>query len=136
MDSAKCILLVDDDRDMRELVRELLIEDGYMVVTAANGFAALKVLKTFHVDLLLSDLQMPDMDGIDLIRRARNANPMLVGVLLTAALTDDPDAMMRRAGASAFLVKPADLEHLGTIIGQALETEHASRDGPHAAPAG
>jgi CheY-like chemotaxis protein len=130
------ILTVDDDPDLRELVRELLTAEGYIVAMAADGFSALKMLKTFHVDLLLSDLQMPDMDGVDLIRRARAANPALVGVLLTAALTDDPTATMEAAGASAYLLKPNDLEELGTIIEHVLERECELDALPRLAPAG
>jgi DNA-binding response OmpR family regulator len=129
-------LLVDDDPDLRELVRELLTADDYTVITAADGFAALKMLKTFQIDLLLSDLQMPDMDGVDLIKRAREANPTLVGVLLTAAPTDDPEATMKAAGASALLIKPSDLDHLGTIIELALRRAQVLDAGPPAAPAG
>jgi len=135
MHSTPCILTVDDDPDLRELVRELLTAQGYIVATAADGFSALKILKTFHIDLLLSDLQMPGMDGVDLIRRARAANPALIGVLLTSALTDDPDATMAAAGASAYLIKPADLEQLGTIIERALDRDFELTALPRAAPA-
>jgi CheY-like chemotaxis protein len=136
MQQTPCILTVDDDPDLRELVRELLTAEGYIVATAADGFSALKLLKTFHVDLLLSDLQMPDMDGVDLIRRARAANPALVGVLLTAALTDDPGATMEAAGARAYLIKPDDLEQLGAIIERALERDCELAALPRVAPAG
>lgn len=135
MHSTPCILTVDDDVDLRELVRELLTAQGYIVATAGDGFSALKILKTFHIDLLLSDLQMPDMDGVDLIRQARAANPALIGVLLTAMPTDDPGATMAAAGASAYLIKPADLEQLGTIIERALDRDFELTALPHAAPA-
>src|SRR3954454_17955773 len=78
------ILVVDDEANARAALAELLREEGYAVETAGDGFKALPKLEEFEPDLLLTDLKMPGMDGIALMRKAHQADPQLAVIVMTA----------------------------------------------------
>ncbi|HEX2571017.1 MAG TPA: response regulator transcription factor [Polyangia bacterium] len=113
------LLLVEDDRDLRELMSILLEEAGYAVTTASNGQEALTALGQGLPDLILLDLKMPVMNGLEFARlfRARHARgaPILV---VTAA--DDPQRRANEADADGWLGKPFDPEALLAAVRQHL----------------
>ena len=78
------ILVVDDEANARTALAELLRDDGYVVETAADGFKALPKLEDFAPDVLLTDLKMPGMSGIELMRKAREHDPESATVVMTA----------------------------------------------------
>jgi len=104
------VLLVDDDPRNRRLLETLLQADGYAVISAENGTAALQSLFNQAPDLVLLDLMMPDLDGFDVLRRLR-AHPEFrtLPIVIVTAL-DDPgsDARLAAAGVDAVLRKPID----------------------------
>ena len=81
------ILLVDDEKSIRETLKMLLTENGYKVVLASDGFEALDILKNQFIDILITDLRMPKMDGIELMERALKTDPYL-GVIFISAYAD------------------------------------------------
>jgi len=112
MGQRNAILVVDDDPDVRECLRAALAQVGYGVEMARDGGDALARLAAAPVDLVLSDFQMPGMNGLDLIcgMRARgHATPVL---LLTGAETRDMCTAATRYGAAACMSKPVDLDDL------------------------
>jgi CheY-like chemotaxis protein len=115
----KHLLLVEDDRDLRELMSILLEDAGYAVTTASNGQEALAALRQAFPDLILLDLKMPVMNGFEFTRvfRAQHARraPILV---VTAA--DDPQRRATEAGADGWLGKPFDPEALLAAVKQHL----------------
>jgi DNA-binding NtrC family response regulator len=115
------ILIVDDEANARTALAELLREEGYQIETAADGFKALPKLDDFAPDLLLTDLKMPGMDGIELMRKARERDPEGVTVVMTAYGAVDTAVAAMREGASDYLTKPINVEELVLVLDRALE---------------
>ena len=113
------ILIVDDDRDARELIGEVLAEAGYVVEVAGDGFEAIAKLPNALPDLVLTDLRMPGMHGIDLTQRIRSQSDVPV-VLTTGMDTFDLCTDAAAYGAVACLTKPINLEDLLWTIDLAL----------------
>src|SRR6185436_1306291 len=106
------ILIVDDEANARMALAELLRDEGYSVETAADGFKALPKLDDFSPDLVLTDLKMPGMDGLELMRKARDEEPERVVVLMTAFGSVDTAVAAMREGAADYLTKPINLDEL------------------------
>ncbi|MEM9562501.1 MAG: response regulator [Actinomycetota bacterium] len=116
------VLAVDDSASMRQLVSFTLSEAGFEVVEAVDGQDALDKAKTTPTDLVLTDVNMPKMDGIELIRNLRQLatytfTPML---LLTTESADDKKAEGKAAGATGWIVKPFDPEQLIATINRVI----------------
>ena len=114
------ILVVDDDPAQRRLLAGFLSQHGYTVVTAASGPEALERLATAPVALMVSDVRMPGMSGLELMRQARERFPTLPVLMVTAFahIRDAVEAM--RDGALNYLEKPIDLEELLDGVRQAV----------------
>jgi CheY-like chemotaxis protein len=113
------ILIVDDDRDARELIGSVLAEAGYLVEMAADGFEAINRLSAVRPDLVLTDLRMPGLTGVDLARRIRALGNVPV-ILTTGAETHDLCTGAGAYGAVACLTKPINLDELLWTIDTAL----------------
>ena len=115
MDSAKSVLVIDDEENIRELICLTLTDEGYKVLTAPNGAAALTLLKHATPRLILLDMRMPIMDGWEFskiyYKTARQIAPIIV---LTAAT--DAAKFASQINADAFLPKPFDLEDLLNLV--------------------
>ncbi len=110
------ILIVDDEEAIRESLAAWLIKEGYQVDTAASGKHAMEKLRKDFFDLALVDIKMPGMDGIELLSLIRDKYPEILVVIITAygSIETAVDAM--KQGASDYLVKPFDPEHLILLI--------------------
>lgn len=111
------ILLVDDDGETRELLRDYLTDSGYEVMVAADGQRACKVLSSFDADLVVTDLEMPTMDGLQLIRWLRRWRPGCAILLVTAR--SDRELQLCRLGRQAgfeCMNKPIDVDRLGQTV--------------------
>jgi DNA-binding NtrC family response regulator len=117
----KRILIVDDEPSARQTLAMLLEEDGYTVKTAADGFKALGVLKNWSCDVLLTDLRMPVMDGLALVRKARETHPSLVCLVMTAFGTVENAVEAMKLGADDYLSKPLNFDEVELVIGRAFE---------------
>ncbi len=122
------ILIVDDEPNARTALAELLREEGYAVETAADGFKALPKLEDFAPDLLLTDLKMPGMDGIELMRKARELDPEATVVVMTAFGAVDTAVTAMRSGAADYLTKPLNIDELGIVLERALERKALRRE--------
>jgi CheY-like chemotaxis protein/GGDEF domain-containing protein len=122
------ILVVDDERLFREMYREMLEARGYDVRSAASGPEALAALAADRADLLLADVHMAGMDGIDLVGEALRRDPGLEAVAVTAA--DDLSTAVRamQAGCADFLVKPVGEEQLARSAARALSRARVRRE--------
>jgi two-component system chemotaxis response regulator CheY len=115
---AKTILTVDDSRTIREMLKAALMDAGMEVVQAEDGLHGLEVLETCSPDVIITDINMPRMDGFGFIEAVRGSGrhraiPILV---LTTESVDDKKDRARRAGASGWIVKPFDPVKLVTAI--------------------
>jgi DNA-binding NtrC family response regulator len=115
------ILIVDDEANARAALSEILRDEGYATETAADGFKALGKLEDFTPDVVLTDLKMPGMGGLDFMEKARAAAPGAVFVVMTAfgTISSAVDAVKR--GAENYLTKPLDFDALAAVIERALE---------------
>jgi two-component system response regulator PilR (NtrC family) len=115
------ILVVDDERSMRELLGIVLRREGYTVLVAENGASALKLLEREPIDLLVSDIKMPDVGGVDVLRAAKRVDPDVVGIMITAFASTATAVEALRMGAYDYLSKPFDVEELKIVVRDALE---------------
>jgi DNA-binding response OmpR family regulator len=112
------ILVVDDDPRLLHIVEMYLSIEGYDVVTAENGEDGLKEVESARPDLVILDIMMPGMDGIEACRRIRtNAETQSVPVVMFSALSSDDDVERARlAGANHLITKPFNLVGLGSVV--------------------
>ena len=115
------VLIVDDEANARTALAELLRDEGFAVETAADGFKALPKLEEFAPDLVLTDLCMPGMNGLDLMRKAHELDPDTVSVVMTAHGAVDTAVAAMRQGAADYMTKPIAVEELLLIIDRELE---------------
>jgi len=115
------ILVVDDEPSLREMLRIVLRRDGYDVSVAANGAEAITALGRQQVDLLLSDIRMPDRSGVDVLRAAKEANPDIVAFMMTAFASTDSAVEAMRLGAVDYFTKPFNMDELRLKVRQHLE---------------
>ncbi|HBX8389555.1 TPA: two-component system response regulator GlrR [Klebsiella pneumoniae] len=122
------LLLVDDDPGLLKLLGMRLISEGYSVVTAESGPEALRVLGREKVDLVISDLRMDEMDGLQLFSEIQKGHPGMPVIILTAH-GSIPDAVAAtQQGVFSFLTKPVDKDALYKAIDEALEQRSPSTD--------
>jgi len=122
------ILVVDDDPDVVELCRRILTSDGYLVKGATSGQEALEMAKREPFDLLLVDVMMPGMDGIEVYRSIRGMAPEVAGVIITAYGSLEGAVEAIRLGFSGFVTKPFSPEALALAVGQALARRRLERE--------
>lgn len=117
--SPPTILLVDDDADLRSLLRRTLLRAGYSVHEAENGREGLNVLALSPVDVVVTDIIMPDMEGVEFILLLRRTRPSLRVIAMSAGGRLSPDSYLdlaRRSGAIRTLAKPFDLEDFLAVL--------------------
>ncbi len=112
------ILAVDDSPSMREMVAFVLRSAGYTVVEADDGESALAIARTQHVDVVLTDQNMPRVDGLSLVRNLRGMPEYreIPIIILTTEASAEMKQKGREAGATAWMVKPFDPERLVTLL--------------------
>jgi CheY-like chemotaxis protein len=113
------ILVVDDEHNLRMTIAANLELEGFEVVEAENGEAALALVQTQHFDLVLSDVRMPGMNGVDLFRRVHEQKPDLPVILMTAFALEGIVQEALREGAFTLLPKPFAIEHLVAALSSA-----------------
>lgn len=118
----KTILIVDDSYSIRESISFFLMESGFEIIKAVDGIDALSMLDGKKIDLIISDLHMPNMNGIELIRNVRKLEgysriPIL---LLTTETLNEKISEAKKAGATGWLNKPFDKKKLQNVINKVL----------------
>ncbi|MCA9580706.1 MAG: sigma-54-dependent Fis family transcriptional regulator [Myxococcales bacterium] len=122
------ILIVDDEANAREALEELLRDEGYTTETAADGNQALALLERFDPDVVLTDLKMPNLDGMGLLERGQVRAPHAAFVVMTAFGTIDTAVSAIKLGAENYLTKPLDLDALSALVARALEKSRLRRE--------
>ena len=117
------LLIVDDEQSYRQLLTLVFETEGYKVRTAKNGREAVELLQAEPADLVISDVRMPDMDGIELLSAAREFLPDLGVVLMTAFASVETARDAFKLGADDFIQKPFDVEELKLIVKKTLEKQ-------------
>jgi two-component system, NtrC family, response regulator AtoC len=122
----KQLLVVDDEPNLRKVLSAQLERDGYDVHTAEDGEQALDVLREHHIDLVITDLKMPKLDGMELLRRVVSMDEELPVVMITAHGTVDNAVEALKTGAFDYITKPFDQAEVRTIVAKALRTRDLS----------
>ena len=117
------LLIVDDEQSYRQLLTLVFEGDGHHIRTAMNGREALEMLQIEPAEVIITDVRMPDMDGIELLRNAREFLPDIGVVLMTAFATVETAREAFKLGADDFIQKPFDVEELKIIVKKAFERQ-------------
>jgi two-component system, NtrC family, response regulator AtoC len=122
------VLIVDDERTLARAIRAFLIESGYEAEVAGDGEQALGMLETLRPDVVFSDVRLPGMNGIDLLRRIREYDAAIPVVIMTAYGTIEGAVEAVKLGAFDYLKKPVDLEELKLLADRARETSQLKQE--------
>ncbi|MEJ7848537.1 MAG: sigma-54 dependent transcriptional regulator [Pyrinomonadaceae bacterium] len=117
------ILIVDDEQSYRQLLSLVFDGEGHNIRTASNGREALEMLAAEPADVVISDVKMPDMDGIEMLRAVRETQPDLGVILMTAFASVETAREAFKLGADDFIQKPFDVEELKLIVRKTLDTQ-------------
>jgi len=121
----KKILVVDDEPEVRQLMEHFLTERGYEVRIAENGRLALVALDTFKADVVLLDMHMPEMDGLETLKRLAVRSPSLPVIMVTVNDDVETTTHLLQMGAADYIPKPFNLDYLEQAINIQLS---ATRD--------
>src|SRR5512144_2530444 len=122
------VVIVDDEPRMATVVAMALARDGYECEPCASASAALEAIDARGADVVVTDLKMPDMDGIELLRRLRATRPTLPVILLTAHGSVPTAVAAMREGAFDYVTKPFDNDELRALVGRAIELTRLERE--------
>jgi two-component system response regulator PilR (NtrC family) len=121
------VLVVDDEQGMRDFLTMLLEKQGHRVITAADGEQALQLVAEQTPDLVISDLRMPNVDGIGLLAGIRKQYPELPVILVTAYASSDSTIQAMRLGADDYITKPFRIEEIRLVVEKALARRRAKQ---------
>jgi len=121
-----CVLIVEDDAATRRLYKFLLTNGGYAVLEAEDGVTALEQLTRNHCELVITDMNMPRMDGMELIQAIRRDYTSVYVIMITAFGTPDTEKQALRMGANDYLAKPFDFEELERRVRMFFESRATS----------
>ncbi|MBI2924050.1 MAG: sigma-54-dependent Fis family transcriptional regulator [Planctomycetes bacterium] len=121
------ILVVDDEAEHAETISESLRRTGYRTLVASSGKAAIDMLENEHVDIVLTDLVMKDVDGMEVLGSARRLHPDVEVVVMTGFASVEGAVEAMKKGASTYLKKPLNIQELRAVIEKVLERQNLSR---------
>jgi len=120
---SKVILIVDDEKDVRSIIKDMLQEGGFDVLEAESGAKALELVRTQHVDLIIIDLVMPEMNGIELSLKVKNLKPDLktIGISATAFTLKDEMTLNPKEFFNEYIPKPFSIANLLKKVTQLIK---------------
>ena len=126
VDTNPQVLIVDDEEVVCDVLHNELSERGYLCTTAFNGNGALAKLLAQDIDVVLLDIRLPGMSGIEVLRKMRSSHPGTAAVVITGINNIDVAVAAMKLGASDYIVKPFDLDKVDSSIRTALETRRTA----------
>lgn len=115
------ILVVDDERSMRDFLKILLTKEGHQVATAQNGQAGLEYLENNSCDLVITDIRMPGMDGLELLEAIKDNTPDLPVIMITAFASPNDAVQAMKHGAFDYISKPFNVDEIKSVIESAIK---------------
>jgi len=131
---AKTLLIADDEPNIRRVLQAIFIKDGYEVHVAENGVKALEWASANPVTLLITDLIMPDMNGVELIQKVKQRHPEAVAIVITAYATIKTCVDAMRYGASDYITKPFDMDEIRAVVKRSVARAAEAQAGGGAKP--
>ena len=122
------ILIVEDDFELRGLFKKVLIKNGYTVKCAANGLEALEIILNEYIDLVISDIMMPIMDGYELVQNIRNKGYQMPIMMITAKDAFDDMRLGFLSGTDDYMVKPININEMVLRVGALLRRAQMMND--------
>jgi len=122
------VLVIDDDEMMIELAQFHLQAQGYEVTSAQTGETGLKLVESYHFDVVLADLQLPDFDGIEVVKRIKGMSPETEIIMISGFGSVSKAVDAAKAGAFYFVEKPVEFEELMVLIGKAIERHQQAEE--------
>ena len=116
----KTLLIADDEPNIRRVLQAIFVKDGYEVHVAENGVKAMEWASHNPVSLLITDLIMPDMNGVELIQKVKQKHPDAVAIVITAYATIKTCVDAMRFGASDYITKPFDMDEIKAVVKRAV----------------
>ena len=120
MSDRKRVLIVDDEADVRLFLQDFLSERDWAVTTAENGEKALEEIRRNKPDVVLLDIMMPGMDGLQCLEKIKELDPKITVIMITAFKDETRIARAKGLGAANYIVKPFSLSYLETELGKVL----------------
>ena len=127
-DPKRVILVIDDDREMIRLLKKVLEREGYIVETAVNGVQGLLLVREKTYDLVITDLKMPGMSGLELMQRVRSILPDQKIILITAYSDVNNYIHAMGSGAFEFMNKPIKMRDLKVVVHKAFKNEKIKQE--------
>ena len=122
------ILIADDESMIRDSIAEFLRSEGYETQTASDGESALEIVKNGNIDILISDVRMPGMDGIQLIKQINTYASDTLVILMTAFASVETAVQALRSGAADYMLKPLDFDELALRVNSLIERKSLIRE--------
>ena len=118
---SRTVLVVDDNVEQVNILKKILVREGYGVLSASCGADALKIVGEDSVDVMITDMSMPEMDGITLLKKAKEAKKNLPVIVITAFGEWGPYAEALREGAADFLSKPFKMDEILKVLRRVVQ---------------
>lgn len=115
------VLVVDDDPAVRDVLQEVLMQEEYSVSTAEDGAAAIQAVKDSVIHIVITDFQLPDIDGLEIIDRLAKLDAKIIPIMMTGFGTIETAVRAMKSGAFDFITKPFDLETVAVVVRKAAE---------------
>ena len=122
MDKLIRVLVVDDEPRICRLILDVLVQEGYMVDVSFSGADALQMIREYNYHLLITDLEMPGIDGLELIQKVKKRDPDIRAIMITGNAIDDIARWSLRYGIDNTMQKPFNITELKRVVKQVLCT--------------
>ena len=123
------IMIIEDDEEMRSLLKDFFEEEGFETDSVSNGVDALQMFSKDHFDLVITDIRMPGLTGLDILPRIRRLKPETPVIVMTAYGSDDVRRRAFEKGATTYLEKPIQLSKLRSVIREMVSRKELEKLG-------
>jgi len=123
------IMIIEDDEEMRSLLKDFFEEEGFETDSVSNGVDALQMFSKDHFDLVITDIRMPGLTGLDILPRIRRLKPETPVIVMTAYGSDDVRRRAFERGATTYLEKPIQLSKLRSVIREMVSRKELEKLG-------
>ncbi len=114
------VLVVDDEQVIRNLLQRILQDEAYEVVSAANGREAMTIIGREHFDLIIADIVMPEMDGVEMLQAAEHIRPRIPAIVVSGFFSEDTAERLKNLGAASYVAKPFQVDALKRTVARVI----------------